>query len=564
MKKNILVLLVLFQAVKVPAQFFNWAAENQTAYFSTVSDVAIDPAGNVISVGYFVQQVDLDPGPGLSDFYENGPGGPDIFIQKLDAGGNYLWGMSLGNTGFGYAKRVVTDASGNIYVMGEFNDNFDADPGPGVNWLSNASNYNTFLLKFNGAGNLAWAKCLRSAADEHGVFLACHADTVITIGGTMNDSVDFDPGPNTVSPGTIGGQDCYVLQLDSGGNYLWSKIFGSPSAADKLFSGTTDLQGNIVLTGEFHDSADFDPGPGTAILTDTQGALFLLKLNTAGNFVFAGQYGNQQGTSNIPCALHCDASGNICIAGYTPSVPAFDFDPGTGIALDNSGPTASAFVLKTDNAGSLLWFQPYHCSTGCITSLALHFYTTGSIVLAATYSGNLDFDPGPGVMMLNSTPGNTDFFVAYLSGINGSLSSLKSIGSSNVRQEVYCCKTDISENLFLGGYIENSTDLDPGTGTYLINNFGMTEGFLARWGPESTAVQESVSVPALALYPNPVHDLLFIQGNYTEFLLSDVTGKIIGSGNALYQIPLGDYTSGIYFLRLNTGEGWLTRRIVKY
>ena len=48
--------------------------------------------------GSFQDTADFDPGPATFNLITNG--GTDIFIQKLDAGGNFLWAKSIGGIGF--------------------------------------------------------------------------------------------------------------------------------------------------------------------------------------------------------------------------------------------------------------------------------------------------------------------------------------------------------------------------------------------------------------------------------------------------------------------------------
>ena len=55
-----------------------------------------------------------------------------------------------------------------------------------------------------------------------------------------------------------------------------------------------DGMGNIIIVGGFQDEVDFNPGPGVDLLTaDANGNMdiFVLKLDTAGNFVWAESRG---------------------------------------------------------------------------------------------------------------------------------------------------------------------------------------------------------------------------------------------------------------------------------
>src|SRR5262245_14468925 len=47
-------------------------------------------------------------------------GASDIFLVKYDVSGNLLWAKRAAGTGQDYATSITTDANGNIYVTGYF------------------------------------------------------------------------------------------------------------------------------------------------------------------------------------------------------------------------------------------------------------------------------------------------------------------------------------------------------------------------------------------------------------------------------------------------------------
>ena len=90
-----------------------------------------------------------------------------------------------------------------------------------------------------------------------------------------------------------------------------------------------DGAGNVYTTGWFGGTADFDPGAGTSNLTSVGSKdIFVSKLDSAGNFVYARQLGGTQPGDfrNIPIAV--DGSGNVYTTG--PFTGTVDFDPGAG------------------------------------------------------------------------------------------------------------------------------------------------------------------------------------------------------------------------------------------
>ncbi|WP_338359917.1 T9SS type A sorting domain-containing protein, partial [Yeosuana marina] len=114
------------------------------------SAMCLDALGNVYTAGYFDGTIDFAPeinGVGLL----TSAGGFDIFIQKRDASGNYVWTISLGGILDELALGISVDASGNIYTTGVFQDTVDFDPGAGTANLTSMGNSDIFVLKMNEA-----------------------------------------------------------------------------------------------------------------------------------------------------------------------------------------------------------------------------------------------------------------------------------------------------------------------------------------------------------------------------------------------------------------------------
>ncbi len=76
-----------------------------------------------------------------------------------------------------------------------------------------------------------------------------------------------------------------------------------------------DPLGSVYITGVFGGTVDFDPGPETFNLSSAGGTDgFLLKLDAAGNFVWAGRLGGQGW--NEPNAVFVDDAANIYSTGF--------------------------------------------------------------------------------------------------------------------------------------------------------------------------------------------------------------------------------------------------------
>lgn len=119
--------------------------------YNTGSDITTDDNGNVYTLGYFQGTVDFDPGTGTTNL--TSAGGFDIFIQKLDANGNFVWVQQIGGTISDYGVELTIDAVGNMYTTGYFRGTVDFDPSVGISNLIAVGNRDIFIQKL-GASNV--------------------------------------------------------------------------------------------------------------------------------------------------------------------------------------------------------------------------------------------------------------------------------------------------------------------------------------------------------------------------------------------------------------------------
>lgn len=129
--------------------------------------VAVDASGNVYTTGFFWGTVDFDPGPGSFTLTSNG--NSDIYVQKLDPNGNFLWAGNMGAVADDNGNSIAVDASGNMYITGMFSTLADFDPGPSAYSLITASgSYGAFIVKLSNTGAFVWAKQMGGAGTEEG------------------------------------------------------------------------------------------------------------------------------------------------------------------------------------------------------------------------------------------------------------------------------------------------------------------------------------------------------------------------------------------------------------
>ena len=122
--------LLIYNSLSAQNPTFEWAVSMEGTNYDSGVSITTDALGNVYVTGYFRDTVDFDPGVGTLNLISTGQ--EDIFIQKLDANGNLLWAKSMGGTLFDLGFSITTDALGNVYTTGFFQDTVDFDPGVGT------------------------------------------------------------------------------------------------------------------------------------------------------------------------------------------------------------------------------------------------------------------------------------------------------------------------------------------------------------------------------------------------------------------------------------------------
>jgi hypothetical protein len=96
--------------------------------------------------------------------------------------------------------------------------------------------------------------------------------------GTFNDSIDLSTGPGKIWARSNGGQDAFVLLLDSLGNYRGHASFGG-TGDDEIWSGAFSEKDNVVIGGQFYNTMDIDPTLGVQNVTSAGAKdMFLVKM----------------------------------------------------------------------------------------------------------------------------------------------------------------------------------------------------------------------------------------------------------------------------------------------
>jgi len=269
-------------------------------------------------------------------------GKTDGFAAKFDSTGKTIWTKQFGTREDDIINWITLDLAGNVYVTGCTN---------GVFGEKSFGKEDIIVAKFDTNGNIEWQKQFGSDSTDVGnVVYADNRGDVYVSGATKG----------TMDKLSFGGADCVILTLDSKGNVLRKKQFGTPKGDE--CQGITGEGSDIYICGyTFGDLAARNKGSLDA---------FIGKFNDKGEEVKLFQFG----TDKIDMASHIavDKEKNIYIGGTT----AGDFN---GKSLGEG----DCFLSKFNSNFEIIWTQQFGTDKwDGINGIALNEKISGNIVVS--------------------------------------------------------------------------------------------------------------------------------------------------------------------------------------
>ncbi|MEZ4972377.1 MAG: gliding motility-associated C-terminal domain-containing protein [Cyclobacteriaceae bacterium] len=372
------------------------------------------------------------------------------------------WANGFIGTSSSTGNSVKVDNLGNVYTVGSFIGTTDFDPGTGTTNLVSPSSNDIFVSKLDQDGNFVWAVGIGSTGADRANSIAIDVAGDLYITGRFNGTVDFDPGSGTANlTASTGIGDIFILKLNSAGAYQWAVKIGT-TGPDEGLGIAVDPTGEIIVTGEFSGTVDFDPGGGVTTLSSQGGLdIFVTRFDNAGNFIWAKSIGGT--TSDGGNAVTTDALGNILVAGYF--IGTVDFDPGPG-TTDLSTLARGAFVLKLNAAGDLVFGSAF-TGTSSVEAFSIAVDAAGDIYTTGDFNGTIDFDPGPATFnQVGVSSGDM-----FISKLDASGNFVWAAGIGDAQEDAgLSIAVDAAGNPYVTGHFAATVDFDPGPGVFNLSS----------------------------------------------------------------------------------------------
>jgi len=267
--------------------------------------------------------------------------------------GDYQWLRTAGGEGAEVSRQIVVDDAGSSYIIGGFNSS-NCPFGSIVltnSLRSTTPTWDTFVVKYDTAGQVVWAQKFGGTNDDRGGGIAVDSQHNCYVTGYFV-STNFHIGGITLTNyAPNGNSSLFVAKLDATGSVLWARSPRSSYSA----SGArivVDSAGNSYVAGTFTGTNYF--GSTNLVSWGSSDAL-LLKYDADGNLLWAQQAGGEYVDSAAGLAL--DAADNFyLLANIRSTNAAF----GTNVFSVKGTNTCQNFVVaKYNPSGSVLWAKLY-------------------------------------------------------------------------------------------------------------------------------------------------------------------------------------------------------------
>ena len=255
------------------------------------------------------------------------------------------------STGYASAQSLA-DSQGNVYTVGSFSGTVDFDPGPGMFHLTAAGTSDLFVSKLASNGNFRWARRLGGGRQEFSDRAVLERNLYI----------------QGYSVSTEGEEEILIAKVTPAGQIAWTRryevLFPSPARVGLM---AVDTAGGVITAGSLAGPVDFDPGPGSFVLSQCCDVVdnYVAKLDSSGRFVWAAALHSGEERNEIKGL----EPGPFQTLNITASVFNGTFDLPSGQIIMNSVnlpecedrrcDSLDVYIVKVDGRGNLIRMKQF-------------------------------------------------------------------------------------------------------------------------------------------------------------------------------------------------------------
>ncbi len=515
-----------------------------------------------------------------------------------------LWGKTGAGSGMDLGTAATSDASGNIYVTGDFQSGTLSF---GSKTVTNADTFfrSVFLTKYDASGNVLWARSFGGDDDDLAAAVTTDVWGNVYLTGTFRSSSLIIGSTTLINKS---GKDIYLIKYNSSGNVIWAKSTGGASASPynrDVSCVTTDNSGNVYIAGYFDDTMTFD---SHTLVHELLGFdIFFTKYDSAGNVVWVKQTRGTSGGGDFVGGLAIDGAGNIYISGeHGNDTTYFDGIGVPGFAGED------LFLAKYNSSGNIIWVRSIIDTTALNNAANVAINASGDIYLAGEFAGS---SIKIGTSTFNNSGTDThEIFLAKYDTAGNVIWARAAHGTDE--DDVFSMVADPSGNVFLTGLFQstsltfgtsvltvptfflvkydksgnvvwakdasgffvdmfsNAVLRDPSGYIYIAGDFGVSvtidavtlnavsfgqDVFLAKFNDAGAGVS-TISNPAdIRIYPNPASNNIVVASSkqLNKITVTNVLGQIVYDkmvNSKKEEVDISSWSPGVYTIRLNDAQ----------
>ncbi|MBR9830994.1 T9SS type A sorting domain-containing protein [bacterium] len=213
--------------------------------------------------GLYSGTVDFDPDPLKSFSKTAAANSDDPFALALDTSGNFKWVVDYRRTNVEGFGSIAIDEKMDVYFTSTYSGSNDFDPSPNQSILTSAYPREQFILKIDANGKFKWVKQiagLKNYNQNSQIKNKIGPSGDLYVVGVLKGHSDFDPGAGVQSINTGNQYALYTLRLNESGVFK-SLISLSSTYSFDLGGFDVGIKNNLIYSGTFVDTVDFDPSP---------------------------------------------------------------------------------------------------------------------------------------------------------------------------------------------------------------------------------------------------------------------------------------------------------------